>query len=170
MIMWSSPEMDVNRGEGLDGEHASPGIGWFPNPLAADFFEVRWGPCLSAVARSETLRTPQNVPIWLYPCPTILLGPAARRAAMASYIKKFLPGIFSAALGIKIFCKWLLDCCAFVLFDFCARQHHQHQLNFKLGKVKPCHMHRHCQNFKKKTIINIFFYIFRHNLRRKKTW
>ena len=27
--------MDVNRGEGLDGEHASPGIVWFPNPLAA---------------------------------------------------------------------------------------------------------------------------------------
>ena len=25
MIMWSSPEMNVNRGEGLDGEHARPG-------------------------------------------------------------------------------------------------------------------------------------------------
>ena len=32
--MWSSPEMDVNRGEGLDGEHARPGIVWFPNSLA----------------------------------------------------------------------------------------------------------------------------------------
>ena len=30
--------MDVNRGEGLDGEHASPGIVWFPNPLAAGSF------------------------------------------------------------------------------------------------------------------------------------
>ena len=27
--------MDVNRGEGLDGEHARPGIVWFPNPLSA---------------------------------------------------------------------------------------------------------------------------------------
>ena len=76
---------------------------------------------------------------------------------MALYIKKNSPDIFSAASGINIFSELLLDCCAFVLFYFCARRHHQHQLNFKLGKVKPCHMHRHCQNFKKKNIVNIFF-------------
>ena len=50
--------MDVNRGEGLDGEHASPGIVWFPNPLAADFFEVRWGPCLVLVGLYQLLHPP----------------------------------------------------------------------------------------------------------------
>merc|ERR1712004_176305 len=33
------PEMDVNREEGLDGEHARPGIVWFPNPLAQPTFK-----------------------------------------------------------------------------------------------------------------------------------
>ena len=31
--------MDVNREEGLDGEHARPGIVWFPNPLAQPTFK-----------------------------------------------------------------------------------------------------------------------------------
>ena len=37
MIMWSSPEMDVNRGEGLDGEHASPGRILAPSPSSQRF-------------------------------------------------------------------------------------------------------------------------------------
>ena len=57
MIMWSSPEMDVNRGEGLDGEHASPGIVWFPNPLAAesDFFKSDGDPVFWLFNEGEVL-------------------------------------------------------------------------------------------------------------------
>ena len=47
MIMWSSPEMDANRGEGLDGEHAAPGR-TLPasSPSSQKFLGLGLGPIL----------------------------------------------------------------------------------------------------------------------------
>ena len=48
--------------------------------------KVSWGPASVTSCFFSLLRTHQNVPAWLYPCPTILLGLAVHRAEIECFI------------------------------------------------------------------------------------
>ena len=64
-------------------------VSWGPVLVTARFFN-HGGPSLAPQARSETLRTPQNAPAWLYPSPSIMLRLAVINTGpqLTSMIKK----------------------------------------------------------------------------------
>ena len=97
-------------------------VSWIPLSVTSGFWtKADWIPLLGAFhkckkkessdpswapyARSETLRTHQNVPAWLYPCPTILLGLAARLGRLWPSLHKYLNNYLNNQCCDKPKCK-----------------------------------------------------------------